>query len=126
MWMSKKHLKQENEYLKYQLENSQATYNELAENYETIVSHNNELADMVEVYMEKYPLELGQTVYDVQLRSALGRYTKTKAVFEFSSIKEVVVDKKNYFRLVERYAANEVFIDRVEAERYLESVCVAG
>lgn len=72
----------------------------------------------------KYPFEIGQTVYDLQLRSSKGRFTKTKASREHSLINEVVVDKKNYFGLVDRYASNDVFTDKVEAETYLEYVCV--
>ena len=96
----------------------------LVEIKEELLRINNELADAVEKYMSMYPFELGQVVYDVQLRSSKGRFTKTKASREHSLINEVVVDKKNYFNLVDRYASNDVFTDRVKAEKYLESVCV--
>lgn len=75
-------------------------------------------------FEQEYPLTIGQTVYDIQLRNNKGRYTKTKASRQYSHINEVVVDKKNYFNLVGRYHSKDVFIDKVDAENYLDSVCV--
>jgi hypothetical protein len=72
---------------------------------------------------EKYPLDLGQTVYDVALKNAQGRYTKTKPSLEHCTITEVVVDEKNYFKLVKRMANNDVFMSRASAEKYLETIC---
>ena len=124
MWMNKKLLKQENAELKYQLDRAEEVYSELVENYEVIVKYNDDLADKVEEYMKKYPFDLGQTVYDVKLRSASGRFTKTKAAREHSVVNEVVVDKKNYFTLVDRFASGEVFTSMDEATEYLNKVCV--
>ena len=53
-----------------------------------------------------------------------GKYTKKNASLEHSLINEVVVDKKNYFGLVERYNKYDVFTDYENAKKYLESVCV--
>lgn len=103
--------------LEAELENMRTINNELLVTNNTL---SNELVEM----KSNYPFEMGQTVYDLQLRSSKGRYTNTKASREHSLINEVVVDKKNYFNLVDRYASNDVFTDRIEAEKYLESVCV--
>ena len=113
MWVSKKNFKE--------LENQLLA---LTEFKKELLKINEELADKVEDMIKKYPFEMGQVVYDLQLRSSKGRFTKTKASREHSLINEVVVDKKNYFNLVDRYASNDVFTDRVEAEKYLESVCI--
>lgn len=75
-----------------------------------------ELAAMKEVF----PFKLGQIVYDVALRDVKGRYTKDAPSFEYSLINEVVVDEKNYFGLVERLKRQDVFIEREDAEIYLE------
>ena len=97
-------------------------YAELA--YNKVVSYNNELADKVEYMMSMYPFTIGDTVYDVQLRSDKGRFTKTKASREHSIINEVVVDKKNYFNLVDRLHTSDVFTSRELAEAHLDEVCV--
>ena len=113
-WVSKRKLKKKiNE-----LENEQSVLRKILEN---VPEHNNYL---VTTYANKYPFELGQVVYDLQLRSATGRYTKTKPSREHSIINEVVVDKKNYFKLVERYEAQDVFKTLADAEKYLDEVCV--
>ena len=103
--------------LEEELENMHTINNEL------LVTNNDLSNELVEM-KSKFPFDLGQVVYDLQLRSSKGRFTKTKASREHSLINEVVVDKKNYFGLVDRYASNDVFTDRIEAEKYLESVCV--
>lgn len=90
----------------------------------TALKYNEELADKVEELLATYPFVMGQVVYDVQLRSATGRFTKTKPSREHSIINEVIVDKKNYFNLVERYNSNDVFTDLKHAEEYLDAVCV--
>ena len=91
---------------------------------EQLIQYNEELGEKLEAMMEVFPFELGQVVYDVQLRSATGRFTKTKASREKSIINEVVVDKKNYFKLVDRYAAKDVFKTIEQAEHYIKDVCV--
>ena len=72
---------------------------------------------------QKYPLDLGQVVYDVALKSAQGRYTKTKPSLEHCTITEVVVDEKNYFKLVKRMTNKDVFMSMESAKTYLESIC---
>ena len=103
--------------LETELEKMRSCYNEM------LVTNNDLSNELVEM-KSKFPFDLGQVVYDLQLRSSKGRFTKTKASREHSLINEVVVDKKNYFGLVDRYASNDVFTDRIDAEKYLESVCV--
>ena len=115
--MFNRKLKQENKALK-------AEVNRLLELKSTLMSINNELADKVEEYMRIYPFQLGQVVYDVQLRSSKGRFTKTKASREHSIINEVVVDKKNYFNLVDRYRNADVFMTQDEAVEHLDLVCI--
>lgn len=80
--------------------------------------------DEMDKFRAVYPLQLGQTVYDVQFRNEKGRYTKTNPVCEYSKVNEVVVDKKNYFNLVERLNAKDVFFTAEEAEARLHEVCV--
>lgn len=78
-----------------------------------------ELAQM----QEKYPLELGETVYDVALKNAQGKYTKTKPSIEHCTVTPVTVDEKNYFKLVARMRNNDVFLSEAAAKAYLESIC---
>ena len=80
--------------------------------------------DEMDKFRAAYPFQIGQTVYDVQLRNEKGRYTKTNPVCEYSKVNEVVVDKKNYFNLVERMNAKDVFLTAEEAEARLHEVCV--
>ena len=72
---------------------------------------------------EKYPLELGETVYDIALKNAQGKYTKTKPSLEHCTITPVTVDEKNYFKLVARMRNNDVFLSEAAAKTYLESIC---
>ena len=78
-----------------------------------------ELAQM----QEKYPFEMGDTVYDVALKNAQGKFTKTRPSLEHCTITPVVVDAKNYFKLVERYRRNDVFESERDAKEHLESIC---
>ncbi len=110
--------------LKSEYKALEAEYKKLREFKNELIKINNELADKVEEYMRTYPFQLGQVVYDVQLRSSKGRFTKTKASREHSIINEVVVDKKNYFNLVDRYNNFDVFTTLKNAEEHLDSVCV--
>ena len=71
-----------------------------------------------------YPLTIGALMYDVQLRGENGRYTRTKASREHSLINEVVVTETNYFKLKKRMLKNDVFFSRIEAENYLDNVCI--
>ena len=83
-----------------------------------------ELTNELNEMYAKYPFEMGQIVYDVQLKNNKGRYTKTKGCREYSSINEVTVDKKNYFNLVDRLANKDVFITLEAAEAHIVEVCV--
>lgn len=112
-----KKLKNENIQLKLAIEDA-------LEVKEKVIQYNNELADKLKDMLTKFPFDLGQVVYDVQLRSAKGRFTKTKPSLEHSLINEVVVDKKNYFGLVERYNNRDVFTTYEAAEKHLKAVCV--
>ena len=92
------------------------------ENFElqmSVKEFEGELAQM----QEKYPLELGETVYDVALKNAQGKYTKTKPSIEHCTITPVTVDEKNYFKLVARMRNNDVFLSEAAAKTYLESIC---
>lgn len=84
---------------------------------------NVDLMNKLDTMVETFPFKLGQTVYDVALKNAQGRYTKTKPSFEHSTITEVVVDTKNYFKLVERYKRQDIHMTMESAEDYLKSVC---
>ena len=79
--------------------------------------------EVIEAAFRAFPLVLGQTVYDVALKNAKGRYTRVNPVLEYCTITEVVVDTKNYFGLVERLGRKDVFYTREEAEEHLKSVC---
>lgn len=85
---------------------------------------NRDLNAIVEKYDSEFPFEMGQVVYDLQLRNAKGRYTKTKPSIEHSVINEVVVDKKNYFNLVQRYHSADVFKSKDDAVEHLDLVCM--
>ena len=89
-----------------------------------LIAENNELRKALEEMYETFPFELGEVVYDLQLRSAAGKYTKTKPSKEQSIINEVVVDEKNYFKLKARYESRDVFRTYEGAEDYLNSICV--
>ena len=108
-----------------------ATIKRLEERIERLLSNRNDLLEQInlsntmwEAERNKYPFELGQVVYDVQLRNAKGRYTKHNAAREYSKINEVVVDKKNYFNLVDRMASGDVFTSLELAQEKLDAVCV--
>lgn len=85
---------------------------------------NASLMDELDRKLEDFPFELGQVVYDIQLRNETGKYTKKNASLEHSRINEVEVTKKNYFGLVDRYKKNDVFFEFQEANDYLVRVCV--
>ena len=117
MWTTKKDLKKKI----YELECF------IKEQYEQIESSNrkiNELTYELDAFEETYPLDLGETVYDVQLRNINGRFTKTKPARSKCVINEVEVTIKNYFNLVERYNNKDVFMCYDDACAYLDSVCV--
>ena len=124
MWITKKQLRKENAQLVEKLNELNRMLEEQLIIKNEIVSYNDELADKVEDLLYKYPLDIGMTVYDVQLRNSKGRFTKTKPSLEHSMINEVVVDKKNYFNLVDRYHSSDVFLSEADAKRHLEVVCI--
>lgn len=70
-----------------------------------------------------FPFDLGQVVYDIQLRNEKGKYTKIGASRKYSTITEVVVDERNYFSLVARAKRRDVFTDEKAAILYLDRVC---
>lgn len=85
-----------------------------------------ELQDLkYEYYHLKYmfPFELGDVVYDIQLRDNKGRYTKDSPSIEYSKINSVIVDENNYFSLVERHKKSDVFKTYDAAEVYLKVIC---
>lgn len=82
-----------------------------------------ELFDELYDIVDAFPFYLGQKVYDVALKNAQGRYTKTKPSREHCTITEVEVNEKNYFSLKKRLENNDVFYEREEAEEYLNSIC---
>ena len=91
---------------------------------EGLLKYNNDLADYEEQMSKQFPFLLGQTVYDVQLRSSRGKHTKNKASRKHSLIKEVIVTRDNYFELVDRYESQNVYLVREHAEQYIDSVSV--
>jgi hypothetical protein len=92
---------------------------EVQELKDEILELSDELYDMVDAF----PFYLGQVVYDVALKNAQGRYTKTKPSREHCTITEVEVNEKNYFGLKKRLENNDVFYEYEEAEEYLNNVC---
>lgn len=92
------------------------------ENFELQMSVKELEGELAQI-QEKYPLDLGQVVYDVALKNAQGRYTKAKPSLEHCTITEVVVDEKNYFKLVKRMANKDVFMSMESAKKHLESIC---
>lgn len=113
---TKKSLKQEIERLKLDVESTTKINKE-------VIEYNEEIALAFETMCKMFPLILGQVVYDLQLRGENGRYTRTKASKEHSVINEVVVDEKNYFKLVNRLDF-DVFTTYEAALNYLDEICV--
>ena len=74
-------------------------------------------------YEVTYPLTIGDTVYDIQLRNAQGRYAKKNPSRNHSYYNKVMVTKKNYFGLVERYRKNDVFLKEGDAIKYIDDIC---
>ena len=110
MWVTKKQLKHQIEVLDSDLD---AAQNEVEE-----------LVAILKRMRQQFPLEMGAIVYDVQLRSETGRFTRTKVSKEHSFINEVTVTEKNYFNLVNRYNNKDVFLTLCEAEEYINLRCV--
>lgn len=89
-----------------------------------IRKYNNDIADAYRDMRSRFPFDIGQTVYDIQLRGENGRYTRTKASREHSLINEVVVTNKNYFKLKTRMLKHDVFLTFDHAKEHLDEVCV--
>lgn len=117
MWVTKKKLKAEITDLTNKLDIA----NKEKDNLEAVLS---EFIEKLNMYKKKYPFELGQTVYEVQLRNSKGRFTKTKGSREYSSVIEIVVDARNYFKLAEKFNTADVFTDYTVAQNYLLNICV--
>lgn len=92
------------------------------ENFELQMSVKELEGELAQV-QEKYPLDLGQVVYDIALKNAQGKYTKIKPSIEHCTVTPVTVDEKNYFKLVARMRNNDVFLSEAAAKTYLESIC---
>ena len=116
MWWNRK--------LKAQIKDLEKANMKLTKINEEVIQYNEEIADKLQYMLDTFPFTMGDVVYDVQLRSNKGRFTKTKASRGYSTISEVVVDKKNYFNLVERYTKNDIFRSKIEAEKYLDEICI--
>lgn len=65
----------------------------------SIRKYNEDIAELCGDMRSRFPFDIGQTVYDIQLRGENGRYTRTKASREHSLINEIVVTSRNYFKL---------------------------
>ena len=88
-----------------------------------IREYNKQIADKCEHIMKLYPINIGDTLYEVCLKNDKGRFTKTKPCKEYSSVEELTVDTKNYFKLVEKFNNNEIFFVKKDAQKYLDSLC---
>lgn len=113
---TKKTLKLENEQLKHHIEI-------LTRNKNLLLNTNHELSETLEQYKATFPFMLNDTVYELELRSAKGRFTKTKPSIDQSKIVEHVVDTKNYFNLVKKYEEKLLFKTLEGAEDTLREVC---
>lgn len=72
---------------------------------------------------ETYPFDIGQVVYDIQFRNTEGKFTKKHPSIEHSLINEVTVTERNYFGLVKRYYARDVFTTYEDANEFLNEFC---
>ena len=99
------------------------TKKELKRQITNLMCEIEDLLEEREGHYTTFPFELGQVVYDVALKNAQGRYTKTKPSREHCTITEVEVNEKNYFSLKKRLENNDVFFEYEDAEQYLDSVC---
>ena len=97
-----------------------AKYEKTIAKFKAIIADQEEALDAA---FEAFPFVIDQVVYDITLKNAKGRYTKSNPSFEYSTINEIVVDERNYFSLVNRFRHNDVFYTREEAKEYLRSIC---
>lgn len=115
-WTTRKELKRKIQTLEEKLKEAELSI-KLAEGC------NKMLSDRLDGIIENFPFELNTTVYAIELRNEKGRFTKKNPSFEHSSIVNMTVDTKNYFKLVDRYKNNEVFLDEDIAQCRLEMLC---
>ena len=97
---------------------------ELESENNEIRKYNEDIANAYELMKTIYPLDIGATMYDVQLRGEDGKYTRTKASREHSLINEVEVTEANYFKLKKRMLKEDVFYTLDHAKKHLDEVCV--
>lgn len=88
-----------------------------------VISYNNQIADAYEDITKMFPLRLGEVVYEIQLRDSTGKYTKNKPNYGCSSIVEVVVTTKNYFKLVDKLKEGLISKSHGRAETNLKNSC---
>lgn len=101
-----------------------ARISELEAQNNQVRKYNEDIADAYEMLKACYPLDIGATMYEVQLRSEDGKYTRTKASREHSLINEVLVTEANYFKLKKRMLKNDVFVTLEHAKKHLDEICV--
>ncbi len=101
-----------------------ARISDLEDQNNQIRKYNDEIADAYEMLKAAYPLDIGATMYDVQLRGEDGEYTRTKASRDHSLINEVLVTEANYFKLKKRMLKNDVFFTLDHAKKHLDEICV--
>ena len=96
---------------------------ELKKRVAELDAENKVLYDELDGVAKAFPFDIGQVVYDVALKNAQGRYTKTNPSREHSTIAAVEVNEKNYFGLVKRLNNCDVFLSQEDADSYLDHVC---
>ena len=109
--------------LNKQIEELTAELSETKKLLEAVKADNHAITNKFYNVKKQFPLNLGATVYVLELKNERGRYVKNKPSLEHSNIQEVVVDEKNYFRLVNRYRVNRLFSTIEEAEHELDVLC---
>ena len=97
---------------------------ELESENDQIRTYNQEISISWMGMRDMFPFDIGDTVYDLQLRDETGKYTKTKASREHSLINEVEVTEANYFNLKKRHLRNDVFSTLEDAKYFLDKICV--
>ena len=110
--------------LRAKISNLEAMILKLEDENNSIRKYNEDIADAYEDMRSRFPFDIGQAVYDIQLRGENGRYTRTKASREHSLINKVTVTSRNYFKLKTRMLKHDVFKTREEARKYLDNVCI--
>lgn len=90
--------------------------------FEQVKGYNEEMGNKLTDMLDTFPLQLNTTVYQLVLKDAKGKFTKRNPCKENSSIVEVEVTKKNYFKLVEQFNNLQVFVDKQHAENELEEL----